>query len=97
MVWRRYEEAPYYGDGFVCNECGVSERGYRWICVQCNDDYCGRCRPRPVGGATNDHDGHDGGGVESYDAGLDGVDSTDSQDEVEADEEPDAGDVTEDY
>eukprot|EP01051_Picozoa_sp_SAG22_P009101 SAG22_NODE_733_length_7580_cov_2.329501_5_plen_80_part_00 len=62
MQWLRYSDPPYYGDGFVCNECASSASGYRWVCTICNDDYCGRCRPAPAGargGAANDEEDDD--------------------------------------
>jgi hypothetical protein len=42
-----YNEGPYNGDGWACNECGCAgDAGdARWLCAQCCNDWCFECRP----------------------------------------------------
>ena len=37
-----------YLNGYVCNSCRRSAYSTRWVCLECHDDYCFKCAPRPT-------------------------------------------------
>ena len=44
MVVSNYAKGTYRC-GWACNICGQTGRGYRWLCLECESDYCFTCRP----------------------------------------------------
>ena len=38
-----------YSSGFICNRCRRLQRGSRWFCASCHDDFCFSCEPQSRG------------------------------------------------